>query len=319
MKKNSICDLFEIKYPILQGGMLWLATAELAASVSNAGALGVISPYAGMDEASDPQENLRILIQQTRKLTDKPFGINIPLNLPMSGLFVDAVLQEKAKIVITAAGNPALFTSLLHSADIRVLHVVSSVSQTHLAASCNIDAVIAEGAEAGARIGREELPLFSLLPQVVNSVSVPVIAAGGIADGRGMAAAIALGADGVQLGTRFVATEECIAHPNYKRAIVEAGDSGTIVTRRTLIPTRSLKNKFTMELSAMEKSGTSRDSLQEFIGRGRARNAQIDGDLANGDSYSGSSAGLIKEILPASVVVENLMKSCDEAIRMSLK
>jgi len=315
VKRNRLCNLFNIKYPILQGGMLWLATSELAASVSNAGALGVLSPYAGMDEGSDPRENLRIQIQQTRERTTRPFGVNIPLNLPMSGLFVDALLQEGAKIAITAAGNPALFTELLHSAGIRVLHVVSSVSQARLAESCGMDAVIAEGAEAGARIGRGELSLFSLLPQVVDSVSVPVIAAGGIADGRGMAAAMALGAEGVQLGTRFVATEECIAHPNYKCAILKAGDSDTIVTRRAFIPTRSLKNRFTRELDETEKSGASRDRLQEFIGRGRAPKAQIEGDLADGDAYAGSSAGLIKEILPASVVVENLMRECEETLR----
>jgi enoyl-[acyl-carrier protein] reductase II len=319
VKKNSICDLFDIKHPILQGGMLWLATARLAAAVSNAGALGVISPYAGMDEGGDPLESLRAQIRQTRNLTRNPFGINIPLNLPMSGLLIDAALQENAGIFITAAGNPKLFTELLHSTGTRVIHVVGSASQAKKAESCGVDAIVAEGAEAGARIGRDELPLFSLLPRVVECVSLPVIAAGGIADGRGMAAAMALGAAGVQLGTRFVATEECIAHPNYKRAIVDAGDSDTIVTRRGQIPARSLKNKFTMELAAMEKSGASMDRVQAFIGRGRARKAQIDGDLANGDAFAGSSAGLIKEILPVAAVVENLITDYDKAIHQMLR
>ncbi len=319
MNKNSICDLFDIKHPILQGGMLWLATAKLAAAVSTAGALGVISPYAGMDEGGDPLENLRAQIRQIRNLTRNPFGINIPLNLPMSGLLIDAALQENAGIVITAAGSPKLFTELLHSAGIRVIHVVGSASQAKMAESCSVDAIVAEGAEAGARIGRDELPLFSLLPQVVERVSLPVIAAGGIVNGRGMAAAMVLGAEGVQLGTRFLATEECIAHPNYKRAIVDAGDSDTIVTRRGQIPARSLKNKFTTELAAMEKSGASMDRVQAFIGRGRARKAQIDGDLVNGDAFSGSSAGLIKEILPAAVVVENLIKDYDEVMHQILR
>jgi enoyl-[acyl-carrier protein] reductase II len=305
---NSVCDLFGIQYPILQGGMLWLATAELAASVSNAGALGVLSPYAGMEEDGDPLENLRFQIKRTRNLTDKPFGVNIPLDLPASGLLVDVLLQEGVKIAVTSAGSPALYAELLHSAGICVAHLISSVSQARNAESCKMDAVIAEGVEAGGRIGRDAVPLFSLLPQVADAVSIPVIAAGGIADGRGMAAAFALGADGVQLGTRFIAVEECIAHPNYKQAIIEAGDSDTVVTRRGQIPVRSLKSPFSMKLAAMEESGASAEGIQKYIGRGRARKAQIDGDIAEGDAYAGSSAGLIKGILSAAAVIENLMK-----------
>jgi enoyl-[acyl-carrier protein] reductase II len=289
--------------------MLWLATAELAAAVSNAGGLGVISSYAGMEADGDPLQNLHSQINRTRKLTEKPFGVNIPLDLPASGLLLDVLLQESVKIVVTAAGNPGLYTGLLHSAGIRVAHVISSVSQARIAESCNVDAIIAEGAEAGGRIGHNELSLFSLLPQVAEAVSIPVIAAGGIVDGRGLAAAFALGADGVQLGTRFVAVEECGAHRNYKQAIVDAGDSDTLVTRRMLVPTRSLKCDFSRELAAMETSGASAESIQTHVGRGRARKAQIEGKLTNGDAYAGSSAGLIKEILPASAVIENLIKT----------
>jgi enoyl-[acyl-carrier protein] reductase II len=288
--------------------MLWLATAELAASVSNAGALGIISPHAGMDENGDPLENLRFQINQTRSLTDKPFGVNIPLDLPASGLLLDVLLREGVKIAITSAGSPALYTELLHSAGIRVAHVISSASQARNSESEHVDAVIAEGVEAGGRIGRDALPLFSLLPQIVDAVSVPVIAAGGIADGRGMTAAFALGADGVQLGTRFIAVEECIAHRNYKQAIIAAGDSDTIVTSHGRIPVRSLKSSFSMKLAAMEESGAPAESIQKYIGHGRARKAQIDGDLAEGDAYAGASVGLIKEILPAAAVIENLMK-----------
>jgi enoyl-[acyl-carrier protein] reductase II len=295
--------------------MLWLANAELAASVSNAGALGVISPYAEMVEGDDPQSNLRLQIRQTRRLTDRPFGINIPINLPMSGLLIDVLLQESAEIVITAAGSPEPFTELLHSAGICVLHVISTVSQAKFCDACGVDVLIAEGAEAGGRIGRNEVPLLSLLPQVVNAVSLPVIAAGGIVDGKGMAAALALGADGIQLGTRFLATRECLAHPDYKRAIVKAQDADTIVTRRGLIPTRSLKSRFPMELAAMEKAHASEEDIQRFIGHGRARKAQIEGDMSNGDAYSGSSVGLIKEVLPAALVVEKLIKDYEEAIR----
>jgi enoyl-[acyl-carrier protein] reductase II len=221
---------------------------------------------------------------------------------------MNLLLEESLKIVVTAAGSPKLFTELLHSSGIRVLHVISSVSQAQFAEFCGVDAVIAEGVEAGGRIGRDELALFSLIPQVADSVSIPVIAAGGIADGRGMAAALALGAEGVQLGTRFIAVEECIAHPNYKRAIVEARDVDTMVTGRALAPARRIKSGFSLELAAMEKAAGSTDSLKSFIGRGRARRAQIDGDLTEGDAYAGSSAGLIKNIIPAAEVVEELVK-----------
>jgi enoyl-[acyl-carrier protein] reductase II len=293
VKQSIVRDLFGIKYPILQGGMLWLAGAELAASVSNAGALGILSPYAGMQEDADPQENLRRLIRQTRKLTDKPFGVNIPLDLPMSGLLMDVLLQEKAKIIITAAGSPKLFTELLRSEGIRVIHVISSIHQAQSAESCKVDAVIAEGFEAAGRLGRDELSLFSLIPQVVNAVSLPVIAAGGIVDARGIAAAIALGADGVQLGTRFVASEECLAHRNYKQAIVDARD--TVVKRDGSIPVRILKSRPGAENS------------RRSAGCSRSRRAQLEGDLENGVAYAGSSVRLIKEILPAAAIIESLM------------
>ena len=294
--------------------MLWLSTAELAASVSNAGALGVISPYAGMEESGDPLQNLRFQIRQTQRLTEKPFGVNIPLDLPASGLLMDVLLQENVKIVVTSAGSPMLYTELLHSGGIRVAHVISSLAQARIAESGEVDAVIAEGVEAGGRVGREELALFSLLPQVVDAVSVPVIAAGGIIDGRGLAAALALGADGVQLGTRFITAEECVAHRNYKQAIVDAGDADTIVTRRVLIPTRSLKSEFSLELAGMERSGASAESLRKHAGRGRARKAQVEGNLADGDAYAGSSSGLIKDILPVAAIIENMIKTYNAII-----
>jgi enoyl-[acyl-carrier protein] reductase II len=289
--------------------MFWLATAELAASVSNAGALGVLSPYAGMEEGGDPLQNFRRQIDHTRKLTNKPFGVNIPLDLPASGLLMDVLLQENVGIAVTSAGDPALYTRLLRSAAIRIVHVISSVSQAKNAEASGVDAVIAEGFEAGGRIGHDELSLFSLLPQVVDTVSVPVIAAGGIVDGRGLAAAFALGAGGVQLGTRFIAVEESCAHHNYKQAIVDAGDADTVVTRRSFVPTRSLKSGFSLELAALEKAGTAPENLRRHIGRGRARKAQIEGDLKDGDAYAGSSVGLVKEILPAAAVIENLIKT----------
>ncbi len=315
MAKNSVRDLFGIEIPVLQGGMLWLASAELAAAVSDLGALGVLSPYAGMEEGCDPLQNLRSQIRRTRIRTQKPFGVNIPLDLPSSGLLIDILLQEQVKVAITAAGNPGLYTELLRSAGIRVAHVVSSVLQARRAESCGVDCVIAEGVEAGGRLGRDELSLVSLVPLVVEAVSVPVIAAGGIVDGKGLAAAFALGADGAQMGTRFVATEECIAHPNYKQAIVEARDSDTILTRRATTPTRSLKIGFARELAVLEKTGASAESIQAFAGRGRSRKAQIEGDLQSGDAYAGSSAGLIHEILPVAKVIENMKKACKDLCR----
>jgi enoyl-[acyl-carrier protein] reductase II len=307
MKRTRICYLLKIDYPILQGGMLWLATAELAAAVSNAGALGMISPFAGMERNGDPLENLRLQIARTRKLTKKPFGINIPLDLDQSGILIDTILKEKVNIVVTAAGDPHHYTEVLRKEGIKVLHVVSTAKQAQSAESCKADAVIVEGVEAAAHLGFDEIPLFSLIPQVADVVSVPVIAAGGIADARGIVAAFALGAEGVQLGTRFVAVEENIAHSKYKQAILNAEDTDTAITCRKLLPTRSLKTEFTRRLLELEESGASGSDIRNFLGYSRARTGQVEGDLENGEAYSGASAGLIKEILPAAEVVQRLV------------
>jgi enoyl-[acyl-carrier protein] reductase II len=315
MKRTRICDLLRIDYPILQGGMLWLATAELAAAVSNAGALGMISPFAGMERKGDPSENLRLQIARTRNLAKKPFGINIPLDLEQSGVLIDVALREKVNIVVTAAGDPHHYTEVLRREGVKVLHVVSTAKQGQTAESCNADAVIVEGAEAAAHLGFDEIPLFSLIPQVADVVSVPVIAAGGIADARGMVAAFALGAEGVQLGTRFVAVEENIAHSKYKQAILNAKDTDTAITCRRLLPTRSVKTEFTRRLLELEESGASAGDIREFLGYSRARRGQIEGDLENGEAYSGASAGLIKEILPAAEVVRRLVEGYRKVIK----
>jgi enoyl-[acyl-carrier protein] reductase II len=315
MKRTRICYLLKIDYPILQGGMLWLATAELAAAVSNAGALGVISPYAGMERHGNPTENLRLQIARVRNLTKKPFGINIPLDLDQSGMLIDAVLKEKVKIVVTAAGDPHHYTEVLRKEGVKVLHVVTNAKQAQAAESCKVDAVIVEGVEAGAHLGFDEIPLFSLVPQVVDVVSVPVIASGGIADARGIAAAFALGAEGVQLGTRFVAVKENIAHSKYKEAILNAGDTDTAITCRKLLPTRSLKTEFTRRLLELEESGASAGNIREFLGYSRARTGQIEGDLENGEVYSGASAGLIKDILSAAEVVHRLVEEYQKVIK----
>ncbi len=295
--------------------MLWLATAELAAAVSNAGALGMISPFAGMERHGDPLENLRLQIAKTRNLTKRPFGINIPIDLEQSGMLIDLVLREKVNIVATAAGDPRHYTEVLRKEGMKVLHVVSTVKQAQLAEFCKADAVIVEGAEAAAHLGFDEIPLFSLIPQVADVVSIPVIAAGGIADARGMAAAFALGAEGVQLGTRFVVVEENIAHSRYKQAILNAEDTDTVITYRKLIPTRSLKTEFTQRLLELEESGASSNDIRNFLGYSRARTGQIEGDLENGEAYCGSSAGLIKEILPTAMVIQRLAEEYRKVIK----
>jgi len=205
MIRTRLCDLLGIQYPILQGGMLWLADARLAAAVCNSGALGIISPYACMDKDGDPSENLTAQIKKVRVLTQMPFGVNIPLDLDQSGILIETLIKEKVEIAVTAAGSPASYTALLRHEGIKVLHVVSSVRQAQLAEACNVDAVIVEGVEAAAHNGLDEIPLFSLIPQVADAVSIPVVAAGGIVDSRGWVAAVCLGAEGIQLGTRFVA------------------------------------------------------------------------------------------------------------------
>ena len=315
MKRTRINDLLGIDYPILQGGMLWIADAGLAAAVSNAGGLGIISPLAGMERHGDSSKNLKFQIGKARGLTERPFGVNIPLDLRHSGILIDILLKEKVGIVITAAGDPGPFTELLRQEKIKVLHVVSSVRQARIAESSNVDAIIVEGVEAAGHIGFDELPLFSLIPQAVDAVSVPVIAAGGIADARGVVAAMSLGAEGVQLGTRFVPVVENIASPAYKQAIIEAGDSDTVITCRKLLPSRSLKTEFSRRLLELEETGASAQDIREFLGYGRSRKGQLEGDLGDGEAYCGTSAGLIKGIVPAASVIQQLVKGYQEVIK----
>jgi len=296
--------------------MLWLADAGLAAAVSNAGGLGVISPMAGMEPYGDPVENLSSQIEKAQHLTQKPFGVNVPLDLRDCGLIMDLILSQGVQVVVTAAGDPRLYTELLHSQDTKVLHVLSSVKHAKVAESAGVDAIVVEGVEAAARNGFDELPLFSLIPQVVDVVKIPVTAAGGIADSRGVAAAFALGAEGVQMGTCFVAVKENIASPAYKEAILEAKDTDTVITGRRLIPTRSLKTTvFTQALLNMEEAGASADELREFIGHAASRRAGLDGDLDNGEAYCGASAGLINEILEAGEVIQRLVDGYQEVIK----
>jgi len=315
VKKTKIGDLFHIEHPVVQGGMLWIADAQLAAAVSNAGALGTISPFAGMNQYGDGSENLRLQIRKAKRVTEKPFAVNIPLDLPQSGILIDVTLQEYVPIVVTSAGDPALYTELLRQSGIKTMHVVSSVKQAQHAESCHLDALICEGVEAGGHIGFDELPLFSLLPQVVDAVSLPVIAAGGIVDGRGLVAAFSLGAEGVQLGTRFLAAQECIAHQNYKEAIEKAQDTDTLITSRNLFPARSLKTKFSRKLLDLEDSGASVHEISAFLGYRSARKAQLEGHLNDGEAYCGASAGLIKEITSASEIILSLLEGYEEIVK----
>jgi len=316
MKKTRICELLDIEYPILQGGMLWLADAGLAAAVSEGGGLGVISPLAGAEPHGDPVEHLESQLTLAQELTSKPFGVNIPLDLRDVGLLIDLLLVKEVKVAVTAAGDPGLFSELLQSAGVKVLHVVSTVKHAVKAESSGVDAVVVEGVEAGARNGFDEIPLFSLIPQVADAVSIPIVAAGGIADSRGIAAALALGAEGVQLGTRFIVVEECIANPRYKDAIIAAGDTDTAITLRKLIPSRSLKTtEFTQSLLALEEAGATTDELRDFMGHAASRKAGIEGDLDNGEAYCGASAGLIKESLSAAEVIRRMVEGFNNVVK----
>jgi enoyl-[acyl-carrier protein] reductase II len=295
--------------------MLWIATADLAAAVSNAGGLGVISPLGGMEKQGEPSINFKGQLSKIKQLTPRPFGVNILLDLDYADALMEAALDEKVKIVITAAGNPARFTGALKNEGVIVLHVVSSVKQARKAEASGVDGVIAEGIEAGAHNGADELPLFALIPQVVDQISTPVIAAGGIADARGVVAAFALGAEGVQLGTRFVAVNENAAHLNYKQAIVDAQDTDTVITTRSIVPTRCLKTKFTNTIIELERSGATSEDIMDFIGYRSNRTAQLDGNLNGGEAYCGASAGLIKEILPAKDVVQQLVEGYEYILK----
>jgi len=307
MKKTRICELAGIEYPIIQGGMTWVANAELAAAVSNAGALGIISANAGAPYNADMKEHLRAQIKRARSLTDKPFGVNIPLVYPDSPKFVDVVIEEGIPVVTTSAGNPQLYTPRLKEAGVKVFQVVASVRHARKAESVGVDAVIAEGYEAGGHNGPDELTTFVLVPQMADAVSIPVVAAGGIADARGLVAAFALGAEAVQMGTAFVATHECVAHPTYKQAIVDANDVGSVITARKLGPARIVKGELAFKILQMEAEGASAEELEAFIGPGRARLGSLEGDLVEGEGYCGAIAGLIKQIVSAAEVVERVV------------
>ena len=313
MKRTRICDLLGIDYPIIQGGMTWIAGAELAAAVSEAGGLGIISPNAGMELEADPAEHLRGLIRKAKGLTNRPFGVNFPVvDTPKE--LVDVAIDEGVRVVTTSAGNPATYTSYLKEAGVKVLHLVASVRHAEGAERRGVDAVIAEGYEAGGHNGFDELATMVLVPQVVDAVSIPVVAAGGIVDSRGVVAAFALGAEGVQMGTVFITTHECIAHQNFKETVVNAIDTGTVITGRKLGPTRGLKSQLSEKLLEMEAGGASAEEMQAFLGAFRARAGQLEGNLDEGEMYCGAGVGMIKEIVSAGEVVRRIVDGYEAVV-----
>ncbi len=311
MLKTAICDLFGIEYPIIQGGMAHVSTVELVSAVSNAGGLGIIG--AGNSEP----EWVRQQIHLTRQQTNKPFGVNIPLISPFAEQVIDVILDEKVAVVTTGAGNPGVYIPRFKQAGMKVMPVVASVALAIRLERAGADAIVAEGMESGGHIG--ETTTMVLVPQVVDSVRIPVVAAGGIGDGRGLAAALALGAQGVQIGTRFVCSEECIAHPRYKEGILKAHDRSTVVTGQTMgHPLRSLQNRLTRQFLALEKAGASKEELDLF-GRGRMYQGLIEGNLDEGSLLSGQIAGLIKEIKPIRVIIKEMVAEAEAIIKTTEK
>ena len=298
---NQITQLFNIKYPIVQGGMVWVSGWKLASAVSNAGGLGLIGA------GSMYPDVLREHIQKCKKATDKPFGVNVPMLYPQVDELMDIIVEEDVKIVFTSAGNPKIWTSFLKEKGITVVHVVSSVKFALKAESAGVDAIVCEGFEAGGHNGREETTTFTLIPMVKESITIPVIAAGGIGNGRGMLAAMVLGADGVQIGSRFAATEESSAHVNFKQKIIDVKDGDTHLTLKELAPVRLIKNKFYQEIQELYKKNPTKEELNGLLGRARAKKGIFEGDLDNGELEIGQIAGIIKKISSAKDILEEIV------------
>ena len=313
-EQNPICKLLNIKYPIFQGGMAWIGTAELASAVSNAGGLGIIGA------GHMPPDLLRAEIQKAKKWTDKPFGVNIMLMSPFVKEVMEVVIDERVAVVTTGAGNPAEYLPALKEVGAKVIPVVASVALAKRLVRSGVDAVIAEGTESGGHVG--EITTMALIPQVVDAVDVPVIGAGGIGDSRGIMAAFALGASAVQMGSRFVVSEECIAHPNYKNLVLKAKDRSTVVTgRSTGHPVRVLANKMTREYAEMESHNASVEELEKF-GAGRLNLATHKGDVENGSVMIGQISGMFHEIKPVATIIEELVggiQAVGERVHNTLK
>ncbi|MBU0495370.1 MAG: enoyl-[acyl-carrier-protein] reductase FabK [Chloroflexi bacterium] len=306
MIHTPLCDLLGIEHPVIQGGMAWIATAELAAAVSEAGGLGLIG------SGSAPGDWVRDQIRQVRAHTNKPFGVNILLISPNADDVFRVVLEERVPVVTTGAGTPSAYMPALKEAGTKVVPVVSSVMLARRLARQGADAFVAEGMESGGHIG--DVSTMPLVPQVVDAVDVPVVAAGGFADGRGLAAALALGAAGIQMGTRFICTSECIAHPAFKHKVVTAGDRATATTGYSLgHAVRALRNPMTREFARLELEGISMDDLVEF-GTGKMRLGLIEGDVENGSLMCGQVAGLVTDIVPCRQVIERIVAEAEAII-----
>ncbi|MFT4984068.1 MAG: enoyl-[acyl-carrier protein] reductase II [Flavobacterium sp.] len=304
---NVITKLFNIKYPIIQAGMIWVSGHKLASAVSNAGGLGLIGA------GSMYPEVLREHIQECKKETSKPFGVNVPMLYPNIEEIMKIIVEEGVKIVFTSAGNPKTWTPYLKENGITVVHVVSSTLFALKAQNAGVDAIVAEGFEAGGHNGRDETTTFTLIPMVKEQIKIPVIAAGGIANGRGMLAAMALGADGVQVGSRFAASMESSAHANFKKTILETKEGGTQLTLKELAPVRLIKNKFYQDLQVLYEKCPTKDELVTFLGRARAKRGMFEGDLIEGELEIGQIASLIQEIKSAQEIICEMMADYNAA------
>ena len=309
MNKNKICELFNIEKPIIQAGMIWCSGWELASAVSNAGGLGLIG------SGSMYPDILRIHIKKCKQATNKPFGVNIPLLYPNIEEHIKIIIEEGVKIVFTSAGNPKIWTNHLKQHGIIVVHVVSALKFALKCVDAGVDAIVAEGFEAGGHNGKEETTTFVLIPQIKSSISLPIIAAGGIATGTQMAAAFTLGADGVQIGSRFVATFESSAHENFKNKIIQAKEGDTQLTLKQLTPVRLIKNKFFDEVIQAEQSGASIEELKNLLGKARAKKGMFEGDLIDGELEIGQVSASINEIKSAAEVVNEIYSEFKSVIK----
>ncbi len=299
---NSITKLFKIQYPIIQGGMIWNSGYKLASAVSNAGGLGLIGA------GSMYPDVLREHIKKCKNATEKPFGVNVPMLYPNIEEIMKIIVEEGVKIVFTSAGNPKTWTSFLKENGITVVHVVSSSKFAIKAQEAGVDAVVAEGFEAGGHNGREETTTFTLIPMVKQNINIPLIAAGGIATGKGMLAAMILGADGVQLGSRFAASVESSAHENFKKTIIEMQEGDTQVTLKELAPVRLIKNKFYQDIQELYAKCPTTDELKTLLGRARAKRGMFEGDLIEGELEIGQIAGLIRDIKPVKKIIDEIIE-----------
>ncbi|EMY80967.1 nitronate monooxygenase [Psychroflexus gondwanensis] len=307
MSQNRITSLFGIKYPLIQAGMIWASGWKLASEVSKAGGLGIIGA------GSMYPDILREHIQKCKKATSLPFAVNVPMLYPDLDKIMGIIIEEEVPIVFTSAGNPKTWTAHLKSHGIKVVHVVSSVKFALKSQEAGVDAVVAEGFEAGGHNGREETTTFTLLPMVKKDLDIPLIAAGGIATGAGMLAAMILGADAVQVGTRFVASDEASSHINFKNEVLKAQEGDTKLTLKELAPVRLLKNKFYDDIESLYKTSPSKEDLKQLLGRARAKQGMFEGDLQEGELEIGQISGLIDRVIPAKMIVENLIAEFETA------